>query len=486
MEEEKIVFTRMLAEGGYGRIYYAHEKTDYVYKIFYSKDYPISCIEMDCLTRLKHPNLMQANNFYTIAKLPSTMKKKNEEEVILTKDFKNPYVVIQMERADHDMTNWKYYEDPTFDEIVKVLWDVLKAVEFLHKCHLLHLDIKTENILIGDDGRGILTDFGLVIPLTNHTRARMYEREMITKLYRPPENLDKKDPNRKLYRQASDVWSLGVLFAEMFMPKDKGYFIEYNQVKKIKTLLAPKNIEGFLNTKIGRGLTIEQKSSLYPLLYKMFDFNPKRRPIVSEVMQHSFFSSLGFKYEEVEKGEILQPTFPPPASPLNTEDYALKLEYFLHNMFTLIDFDSKRYGVDFPIKIFFIGADVFLRNRHHFDNVSDLIGISIYCASQICCEYEISSNTIEKSLGIYNLDEKWRKLIFKQEIAGIFMTATPFDYATCACKLEKALHALFKEPLAYFDMMETFHISKNGCGKIPNTSFLHWKSKIKEYLPMYK
>ena len=40
-----------------------------------------------------------------------------------------------------------------------------QAVRHLHKHRLAHLDIKPENILIGNDGLLKLADFGLVINL---------------------------------------------------------------------------------------------------------------------------------------------------------------------------------------------------------------------------------------------------------------------------------------------------------------------------------
>jgi serine/threonine protein kinase len=44
---------------------------------------------------------------------------------------------------------------------IPVICDILRGLEFLPEIGVLHNDIKPQNILIGDDGRGILTDYGI-------------------------------------------------------------------------------------------------------------------------------------------------------------------------------------------------------------------------------------------------------------------------------------------------------------------------------------
>lgn len=44
-----------------------------------------------------------------------------------------------------------------------IISDVLRGLEFLHEHDLYHNDIKPKNILIGDNGEGILTDYGISV-----------------------------------------------------------------------------------------------------------------------------------------------------------------------------------------------------------------------------------------------------------------------------------------------------------------------------------
>ena len=50
----------------------------------------------------------------------------------------------------------------TLPEVVRIGRDMLRGLEYLHQHDLIHNDIKPQNVLIGSDGRGMLTDYGIV------------------------------------------------------------------------------------------------------------------------------------------------------------------------------------------------------------------------------------------------------------------------------------------------------------------------------------
>ncbi|MCX5202206.1 serine/threonine protein kinase [Streptomyces sp. NBC_00237] len=83
--------------------------------------------------------------------------------------------------------------------------EVLAALRAAHEAGVLHRDVKPGNVLIGNDGRVVLTDFG--IAMVEGTSALTMTGELIGS----PEFLA---PERALGRAAgpeSDLWSLGVL-----------------------------------------------------------------------------------------------------------------------------------------------------------------------------------------------------------------------------------------------------------------------------------
>ena len=89
------------------------------------------------------------------------------------------------------------------------LRQLLDGIAYCHDRRILHRDLKPQNLLIDSNGRIKLCDFGLArvfsLPMRNYTH------EVVTLWYRAPEIL----LGSKSYTMAVDVWSLGLIFAEM-------------------------------------------------------------------------------------------------------------------------------------------------------------------------------------------------------------------------------------------------------------------------------
>jgi len=83
------------------------------------------------------------------------------------------------------------------------------GMEFLHSHRIIHRDMKPQNLLVDENRKLKIADFGLAraysIPLPEYTH------EVITVWYRPPEIL----LGGKLYSLPVDLWSCGCIVAEM-------------------------------------------------------------------------------------------------------------------------------------------------------------------------------------------------------------------------------------------------------------------------------
>ena len=97
----------------------------------------------------------------------------------------------------------------TPEQALTILDPVLEALSAAHDAGFVHRDIKPENILISDDGRVKVTDFGLARAVSNTTTAT---QGMIigTVAYLSPEHVERGDADAR-----SDVYGAGICLFEM-------------------------------------------------------------------------------------------------------------------------------------------------------------------------------------------------------------------------------------------------------------------------------
>jgi len=117
-----------------------------------------------------------------------------------------PYIV--MERIEGPSLAPRAADAPlAFDEIVEVGARVAAAIHDVHRQHVVHLDIKPENVLLRADGTAVLVDFGL----SHHDAlpdllAEEFRQPMGSWPYIAPEQIEyvRNDPR-------SDLFALGVM-----------------------------------------------------------------------------------------------------------------------------------------------------------------------------------------------------------------------------------------------------------------------------------
>ncbi|KAI9296446.1 kinase-like protein [Neoconidiobolus thromboides FSU 785] len=159
-----------------------------------------------------------------------------EREVDILKKISHPFVISSVENYIHEEKFniiFDYYPDgDLYDlfatstrlnevQVVRIAYQMLSALKYLHQNEIIHRDIKPENVLVVNKSnfKIVLADFGL---------ARFSDgRETFSSLvgsasYAAPEvnNFE----NCRSYTETCDIWSLGVMvFVGVFfqMPFDK-------------------------------------------------------------------------------------------------------------------------------------------------------------------------------------------------------------------------------------------------------------------------
>jgi serine/threonine protein kinase len=94
-----------------------------------------------------------------------------------------------------------------FDRVASLMVSIARAVGYAHDAGILHRDLKPDNVLMSDDGRPMLTDFGLAKWQRDGTLLTRTGQVLGTPNYMSPEQA----VGDAAIDQTSDVYSLGAI-----------------------------------------------------------------------------------------------------------------------------------------------------------------------------------------------------------------------------------------------------------------------------------
>src|SRR5882672_476805 len=155
-----------------------------------AKDFSMRFVrEAHAVARLNHPNIVQVYDF-------------GEEGDMA-------YLVMEFIRGDELKSTLSTGRQFDRKECVRIMCELLDALEFAHEAGVVHRDIKPANVMLDSQGRTKLTDFGVArVTDADRTHAERTQAGTVvgTPAYMSPEQLQGLPIDRR-----TDVFSAGVI-----------------------------------------------------------------------------------------------------------------------------------------------------------------------------------------------------------------------------------------------------------------------------------
>ncbi|KAL6960804.1 [pyruvate dehydrogenase (acetyl-transferring)] kinase [Sarracenia purpurea var. burkii] len=240
--------------------------------------------EITILRRLDHPNVMKL------------------EGLITNRLSCSIYLVF--EYMEHDLSGLLSSPDINFSDsqIKCYMRQLLAGLEHCHSRGVMHRDIKASNILVNNEGILKIADFGLANYISARYRQALTSR-VVTLWYRPPELL----LGSTNYGSSVDLWSVGCVFAELFIGKPilKGR-TEVEQLHKIFKLCGSPSDDYWKKSKLPLATmfkpqhpyvsSLREKCKEFPksavnLLETFLSIEPHKRGTASSALDSEYFTT---------------------------------------------------------------------------------------------------------------------------------------------------------------------------------------------------
>ena len=297
-------FIKPLGRGTYGIVFSAFDlktKTEVAIKqidyVLYSAAMSRNVLrEIKLLTSMNHQNIVRIQNII----IPDSRETFS-------------YIYLVMELLDTDMDRLiRTNRNLLLDHRRYFVYQVLRALKYLHSANIVHRDLKPSNIFVNKDCRIKIGDFGLARIIGNPEDLGLQSEHCATLWYKSPELL----LNLSIHGPPMDVWSVGCILAELIEGKALFPGESYaNQITLIAEIIGVpsfleyqnsinENAKRFMsNLPRTRGIPLEKvlphaTQEEVDLLKKIFTWNPSSRITIDQCLSHPFFAKFHDPFNE--------------------------------------------------------------------------------------------------------------------------------------------------------------------------------------------
>ena len=214
-------------------------------------------------------------------------------------------VYLVMEKMDSDLQKIIASKQELSDEHHQfILYQILRALYFLHSANIIHRDFKPSNVLINEDCTVKLCDFGMSRGIKEENV--LLTEYVVTRYYRAPEVM----LSSHHYTKKIDVWSVGCAFAELLSKKFLFPGDNYiTQIKLIIEVLGTQDVNdlNFISNSSAKNFVMQFQNipkkdfkqilksdnpDAVDLVEKMLVFNPEKRYSIEQCLNHRYLKNM--------------------------------------------------------------------------------------------------------------------------------------------------------------------------------------------------
>ncbi len=209
---------RLIGSGGFATVY---EATD-------------MHLKRTVAIKMLHSWLVQeyAQDFLREARIMANMDHPHIVKVFEFDQYDNvPYLVMNYAPHGSMRQQFPYGETLPPDIVVRYVFQIEKALTYMHSCGVVHQDVKPENMVIGRRGEILLTDFGIAIRIAAANTSNSHV-SIGTATHMAPERFD------GVIHPASDQYSLAVCVYE-WLTGEALFYGSSHQIARQQIYAAP-------------------------------------------------------------------------------------------------------------------------------------------------------------------------------------------------------------------------------------------------------